>query len=511
MTDHVTGGFDGNVHAVLTTSEIYRADKAAETAGVPSLDLMKNAGREAAQVVERHYGPCPVSILAGPGNNGGDGYVIARYLAHHGWPVTVWRLGNADRLTGDAAVMAGRWTGKTRALSLKALNGAGLVVDALFGAGLTRPLSGVAEKLAHLSGDKTVPVVSIDVPSGLDGTSGEPKGVCFQAERTVSFFRKKPGHLLYPGRALCGAVHIAQIGIPDDVLNEINPALWQNHPDLWLPVWPHLAPDTHKYDRGYLLVLSGPRHQTGAARLAARAGLRAGAGVVALASPLEAADINAGHETAVMVKPFTNALGFERLAGDRRLSALVVGPGAGVTGQTRALARIALMSGHAVVLDADALSVFAGRPDDLFETISADPERPVVLTPHAGEFSRLFGQFDQPQDKSGISRKGAARSNAVIVHKGADTVIAAPDGRCVINANAPPTLATAGAGDVLAGCIGGLLSAGMPGFEAACAAVWLQGEMARGFGPGLTADDLPALLPVALAALVGAGRSAARR
>jgi hydroxyethylthiazole kinase-like uncharacterized protein yjeF len=389
--------------------------------------------------------------------------------------------------------MSERWKGARMALTPEALDGARLVVDALFGAGLSRPLEGAAAQMVEALND--LPVAAVDIPSGVSGDTGLPLGgVYVKAALTVTFFRKKPGHLLLPGHLLCGETVVADIGIPPDAANT---TLHENTPALWHFPWPRL--EGHKYSRGHCVVVSGPAHATGAARLAARAALRVGAGLVSVASPPEAVAVNAAHLTAVMLKPFEDADGLAKLLSDRRLNAVVLGPGLGVSGETRALVDAALKSGGSVVLDADALTSFHTDPEALFNRLH---ER-CVLTPHAGEFERLFpGLLDEASSKVEAARSAAARAGCVVLLKGADTVIAHPGGKAAINANAPPTLATAGAGDVLAGLIGGLLAQHMTAFDAACAGTWLHGEAANCFGPGLIAEDLPDMLPTVLAGLL---------
>jgi len=493
---------NSDILALLTTEQMYAADKAAIEGGVPGKVLMENAGRGAAEIIMARYAPCKTAILAGPGNNGGDGFVIARHLAEKGWPVTLWCLGEVAKLMGDAAEMAKLWQGETNKLSAKALEDAELVVDALFGAGLTRPMEGVAAELVEAAATKDVKIVAIDVPSGVEGTSGDVLGTAFKADLTITFFTKKPAHVLHPAKQYCGEVAVVDIGIPKSVLDEIKPTAFENNPELWQHDWPHLKPGTHKYARGHLVVLSGPKHQTGAARMAAEAGLRIGAGVVDMASPLEAVDINAAHLTAVMIKPYTDALALERLVSADRVSAVVLGPGMGVSSETRACARLVLESGKPCVLDADALTSFENMQDELFDAIKALPERDVVLTPHHGEFQKLFGAASVGEGgKIEAARKAAKTSGAIIVFKGPDTVITRPDGHTIVNTNAPPTLATAGAGDVLAGFISGLMAQGMAGFAAACAGVWLHGRTAQMFGPGLIAQDIAPTLPRVLAEL----------
>ncbi|PZF75137.1 bifunctional ADP-dependent NAD(P)H-hydrate dehydratase/NAD(P)H-hydrate epimerase [Aestuariivirga litoralis] len=467
------------MHELLTPEEMYRADTLAVAAGVPSLSLMEHAGRAVADEITRRYGARPTLVLCGPGNNGGDGFVVARILRAWGWPVRLALLGDRARLKGDAAAMAARWDGPVEAVG--AMDGAGLIVDALFGAGLSKDFP--AELAAAING-AGCPVVAVDVPSGLDGRTGQPRGACVKADVTITFFRRKPGHVLLPGRELCGAVVLADIGIPDSVLQEIRPRDSINcgiRP-------PQPAVAGHKYGRGHAVVVSGGPLSTGAARLAAEAALRAGAGLVTLSGGREALLVQASHVTAIMLSD----LDLSALLADRRKNAVCIGPAAGVGVDTRDRVETVLMSGAAAVLDADALSSFAAESERLFRLIDMVPGRPVVMTPHAGEFDRVFkGLSEAGESKIELARQAAEGSGAVVVLKGADTVIAAPDGRARVNVNAPPSLATAGSGDVLAGIVTGLLAQGMPGFEAACAAVWLHGDAASRHGPrGLTAETL---------------------
>jgi hydroxyethylthiazole kinase-like uncharacterized protein yjeF len=340
------------------------------------------------------------------------------------------------------------------------------------------------------------------LPSGISGDTGKPLDDVFvRAVLTVTFFRKKPAHLLLPGRGYCGEILLADIGLPDGALDLIRPSLFENGPALWGADYPWPQAEAHKYARGHCLVVSGPPHATGAARLAARGALRIGAGLVSVASPPESVAVNAAHLTAIMVKPFEGARGLSDLLLDKRFNAVVIGPGLGVGGETRELVREVLTAGAKIVLDADALTSFAEDPEALFNRLRPGA---VVLTPHAGEFERLFpGLLKESDSKVEAARAAAAKAGAVVLLKGNDTVIARPDGWAVINANAPATLATAGSGDVLAGLIGGLLTQGLEAGTAAAAAAWLHGDAAGRFGPGLIAEDIPEMLPESLAALRG--------
>lgn len=495
---------------LLTSEEMYVADKAAVEAGVESLTLMENAGAGVAGAIAARWPRADtVAVLCGPGNNGGDGFVVARHMAGRGYGVRLGLIGEIGRLSGDAATMAERWDGEVAPLDAALLEGADLIVDALFGAGLTRAIEGEPAKLLAAADASAVPLVAIDVPSGIDGTSGQVLGVAPRAALTVTFFRKKPGHVLAPGRFHCGEVVVVDIGIPELVLETIGPQARENGAALWRETFPFPRPEGHKYARGHAVVVSGGVAATGAARLGARAALRTGAGLVTVASPPDALSVNAAQLTAVMVARCDGAKGLAEILGDERKNAVLLGPGNGVGEATRQRVLAALESPAAVVLDADALTSFA---DDAGPLSAAIRERAagVVLTPHEGEFGRLFGDLREgrmleatgaPISKIERVRKAAAECGAVILLKGPDTVIAAPDGRAAVNTNAPAELATAGSGDVLAGIVTGLLAQKMPAFEATAAAAWLHGEAARGFGPGLIAEDLPERLPAVLADL----------
>ena len=492
MTGHPTPKDTVLLTVLLTVAEMAQADAATIAAGTPGEILMENAGAAVVREIRRRWRPRPVAVLCGPGNNGGDGFVIARLLRAQGWPVQVALLGSRGKLKGDAAINAARWDGPVAALGPRVLDDSALVVDALFGAGLARPLEGVPRTTVEAIDRRGLDCVAVDVPSGVHGDTGQVLGAAPRAALTVTFFRKKPGHLLLPGRMLAGEVVVADIGIRDEVLDRIAPRLNENRPALWLEryAWPKLA--DHKYSRGHAVILGGAK-MTGAARLAARAALRIGAGMVTVASPPEAVPIYAAYMPGVLTAPVPDPDAFAALLDDPRKNAALIGPGSGVDESTRAAALAALAAGKATVLDADALTVFQGAPEALFSAI----EGPCLMTPHEGEFRRLFPSATG-EDKVNRARAAARDSGAVVLLKGADTVVAAPDGRATINANAPADLATAGAGDVLAGLALGLMAQGMTPFDAACAAAWLHGAAAEERGPGLIAEDLPDAVPAVL-------------
>jgi len=487
------------MNELLTPEQMYEADRLTIEAGTPGIKLMENAGAACAKVIMQVCAPTPVAVVAGPGNNGGDGFVIARLLADAGWPVKLMLAGEVKKLKGDAALAAKAWKGEVLPAAPEHLKGAKVIVDALFGAGLARGIDGDLAKLVKAINKARATRIAIDVSSGIDGRTGQVRGVAVEADHTVTFFRAKPGHWLMPGREYCGEIHVENIGISPAVLKVIQPRFQLNSTAVFGKLMSQVEHSAHKYSRGSAIMVSGGPWNTGAARLAAMAALRAGAGLVTVASPAAALPVNAAHLTAIMLKQAETSGELAGILSDKRVTACGIGPAAGVGQDTRDKVLAVLDAGCAAVLDADALTSFASQSDTLFSAI-ASQKRPVILTPHEGEFSRLFKWRGQvPDSKCERAARAAEESGAVIVLKGPDTVIAAPDVRVAINANAPATLATAGSGDVLTGLCLGLLAQGMPGFEAACAAVWIHGEAANLFGgPGLIAEDLPDLIAGAL-------------
>jgi hydroxyethylthiazole kinase-like uncharacterized protein yjeF len=475
---------------ILTVAEMTAADQAAIAAGTPGPVLMERAGTAVADAVAARFPKGRVLALAGPGNNGGDAYVAARVLRARGWEVRVEAL--ADPRTEDARQARAAWEGPVAPLS-GLVQPDDILLVGLFGAGLDRPLTGEALRLARASERIRDRVVAIDLPSGLSGDLAKPVGeAAFEAALTVTFHRRKLAHVLQPGRDLCGEVVVADIG-----LGETPTGLFENTPDLWLAKFPRPATTAYKTTRGRLIVVSGEAWRTGAARLAARGALRIGAGLVTLLSPYDALAINAAHLEAVMLAPFETDQELEQAASAAEVA--VIGPAAGVNDATLANVLALARTGAALVIDADALTVFRDDPEELFIALDRDD----VLTPHPGEFERLFpGLLKGAKNKVEAAREAARRAGAVVLVKGADTVIASPDGRAAVNLNGSPWLATAGSGDVLAGFIGGLAAQGMDSFEAACAGVWIHAACGEAFGPGLISEDLPGLAPRVLADLL---------
>lgn len=479
------------------------ADAAAIAAGTSGLTLMARAGQAVADGVESMTPPgSEILVVAGPGNNGGDGFVAASLLAGRGYRVSVALLGSRERLKGDAARAAGRWTGEVVPLRDARWKRADVIIDALFGTGLARDLEGDARLAVEHMNASGRPILAVDIPSGIDSDSGEVRGAAVLADRTITFAARKPGHLLLPGRRFCGTVDLVDIGVDPQAPATTRIATFANRPVLWQGALPRPDLGWHKYERGHTLVASGGATRTGAARLAARAALRIGSGLVTVASPPEAIGVNASHLTAVMLRGCNGPEGLYGILKDERFNALVLGPALGVHAATRAMVAVAIQARRCLLLDADALTSFEGLASELHQAFHGAP---TVITPHEGEFSRLFkGHPDllDPSSKLERARRAAAYIGAVVIVKGMDTVVAAPDGRAAINENGTPYLATAGSGDTLCGIIAGLMAQHMPAFEAACAGVWIHAEAGSSFGPGLTSEDLADLLPGVLRQLI---------
>jgi hydroxyethylthiazole kinase-like uncharacterized protein yjeF len=469
------------------------ADQATIAAGTTGLVLMRRAGEAVAAAIKERWKPCKTLVLCGPGNNGGDGFIVAKALGEAGYDVAVALEGDWEALKGDAARAAAAWSGLVERLDPVRVGEVELVVDALFGAGLSKPLSGGVANALRTAEASPAPLVAIDLPSGLSGDTARPLGYAPRCDLTVTFHRRKLAHVLQPGRSLCGEVVVADIGLEARATR-----LFENGPELWRHRFPWPATNSHKHSRGQLIVISGEMWSTGAARLSARAALRIGAGVVTLMSPPDALLVNAAHLEAVMLRPFDTDVELEAAGAD--VDAAVIGPAAGVDEATVSNLFALARTGAAIVIDADAFTAFRDDPDELFSVLDRDD----VLTPHPGEFERVFpGLLKATPERVTAARQASAKAHAVLLLKGPDTVIAAPDGRCAVNMNGSPWLATAGSGDVLTGFIAGLIAQGMDSFEAACAGVWIHAEAAGLHGPGLISEDLPGLAPQVLRALRG--------
>ncbi len=488
------------MYELLTPAAMAQADQITIARGVRGVTLMERAGRAVADAL-RAVQPSRVLVLCGPGNNGGDGYVAARHLQGYGVAVTVAAAQPPSR--GDAVAAARSWSGPVSALQGLDFSAFDWVIDGLFGAGLARAPEGIYAEVIQALNQSGRPVLAIDMPSGVEGGSGAVWGEAVHAQLTVSFFRAKPGHYLYPGRGKCGELKIVDIGIAADVLSEINSPLALNVPDLWLQNWPYPAENSHKYNRGHVWVGAGGLEQGGAARLAARAALRSGAGLVTLSCPREALSAQASALQAVMVRGCDGLEDWARLLADQRRTVVVIGPGLGInpdeTPLIRAMIAQTVQAGRKLVLDAGALTAFAGEADKLKACLAhpAALAGGCVITPHEGEFARLFQaetSILELESKAERARAAAVFLNCVVVLKGADTVIASPDGRMIIQAKAPVWLATAGSGDLLAGIIAAFLAQGVRADFAASMAVYVHSLAGERGGAYLIADDLPDLL-----------------
>ena len=482
-----------NRQVLLSAAQMREAESLACLRGVSLAAMMRKAGEAVAHTVAERWKPCRTVVLCGPGNNGGDGYIAAEILRRAGWNVTVAAI-HAPSPSAEARQAAQEWQGETRSLTLEVFKDADLVVDALFGTGLTRPLTGIAAESVVFLNERKLPVLAVDLPSGVHTDSGSILGVAVQAYVTVSFFRKKRAHILRPAASCCGDIVVADIGIPEDVLKDVDIETAQNNKDLWIHLIPVPQAEDHKYTKGHALVYGGAV-MTGAGRLAARAAQRVGAGLVTLAVPEEAVSLYASALESVIVRAAPTSETWRALAKDPKRNVLLIGPGMGLEAAYKDFVLEVLATRKPCVLDADALTIFAEDPLVLFNALHPD----VVLTPHEGEFARLFGSFiDGSADKLTRTRQAAARTGCVVLLKGAETMMAHPDGKAVINTNAPPWLATAGSGDVLAGMIAGLCAQKIPVFEAAAASAWMHGRSADAYGPGMIAEDIVAGIPSVL-------------
>lgn len=483
---------------IISIAEMRTLDAASAEAGTATRALMENAGSAVATAVMARFAPQPTAVLCGPGANGGDGWVAARVLRDAGWPVWVESLVPREALSGDTADAASGFRGRVSTLRTGETS-AELFIDALFGAGLSKPLEGdvavLAKRLAKAQ------VVAVDVPSGLQGDTAKPLGEhCFDAALTVTFMRKKLAHVLMPGRALCGEVVVADIGVPDAALAGLSSNTFENSPALWR--LPRPAIEAHKHARGHAMVASGGRARSGAGRLAARAALRIGAGLVTVLCPAESVAENAAQLTAIMLLEVGDANAWT--AALKSADAFVIGPAFGLTTSHRETltALLAQEARAPFVLDADALTLLGPLQRALL------PKD--VMTPHRGEFERLFpDMYKSYESKVEAARAAAAKAGCTLLLKGPDTVIVAPDGKAVVNTTGSPYLATAGSGDVLAGMIAGLIAQGMSGFDAAAAGAWMHGRIGEALGAGQIAEDQVEFLPVVLKDLLAEEENAA--
>ena len=464
---------------ILTAEQMYQADKETVAKIMPEIQLMENAGFAAACQIARNYRKCPVLILCGTGNNGGDGFVAARILAQWGWPVEVAMTGTEEKMSPSARFNAKRFHGTKHQLSFKRLaklakNG-GLVVDSIFGIGLSRPVQSDIADFFNALNESRLPCVAMDIPSGVHADTGEIMGAAPMCEMTVTFCRPKIGHYLYPGKEYAGRLAVCPIGIPDDIVRKTGASFYENTPELFSI--PEATPYSHKYSRGAVLIRCG--RMIGAARLAAMASRRVGAGLTSISCSSAAYSVLAADTAGTVLQTADTTEEFADQINSGKISAAVIGMGADEDEQTKSLLHLIAASGKPFVADAGALPFIKSLKNRSL----------AVITPHAGEFTRLFPDL-KGKDKLQQALTAAKALECTVVLKGADTVIAAPNGKAAVNATTCFDLATAGSGDVLDGIIGAMLAKGLPPFEAACAGVRLHSDAAEKAGKNLIAEDI---------------------
>ncbi|MEM6912511.1 MAG: NAD(P)H-hydrate dehydratase [Pseudomonadota bacterium] len=475
---------------LLTPVAMAAADQRTIDSGTARGTLIARAARAAFRVLRAQFTRRPVTVLCGPGQNGEDGWMLAALLADAGWPLEIIDLGGGLQIDDAAPEGLASYVRPSGVFDPAPTS---LVVDAVLGAGLARPVTGEIAHVFEKLNKAEVQVLAIDLPSGIDGATGEARGQAVEADVTVTFHRLKPGHLLGDGADHAGRIFLCDIGIAPEA--EDMTAVW-NAPCLWKDGLRGNTRETHKYARGHVCVIGGPGLQGGAARLSARAASVSGAGAVTYLSPLSGAEFAAASFDAVMVKPLGDREALDAFLKER-VGAVVLGPGMGHADKAEIVVETVLETKLPCVLDADALTLYEGRTEEFFDRLHGD----CVLTPHEGEFSRLFP--DLKGDKRIRTEKAAELSGATVLLKGSTTVIAKTGKPTVISSHGGPELATAGSGDVLAGLIGGFLAKGMTPVKAAAAGAWVHADAARGASPSLNADHLPARIVSVMDALTG--------
>lgn len=486
---------------ILTSAEMKQADLAAIESGTPAMTLIRSAAAGLAQVIRSNMPAGRVLFLCGKGNNGADGFIAAEMLRAKGWNIRVACLVKPKELKEDATRCAKAFNGEIESLNSNlSVHSTDLVIDAIFGTGFEGELPPELVILFDKIRSKKIPVIAVDVPSGMNATTGDIAEGTLKPAMTVVFCRKKIAHVLQPARSFCGRQQLVAVPIADTDIAALGTQTFENDPALWLNDFPFPQAQMHKYDRGHVVVYGGA-DRTGAACLAAYAAQRSGTGVVSITAPsADAGLVYKLYRASMMVDTWQTADEFKALLRDERKNTVLIGPGAGTDEKTKGAVLVALDFNKTLVLDADALTAFKDDPAALFKKLS--PRH--ILTPHEGEFARLFG--DLPGSKLERARAAAKTAHAIVILKGSDTVIAAPDGTAVINTNAPPILAIAGAGDVLAGLVAGFAAQGMSSFMASIAGVWLHGAAAKSHGAGLTAEDIINIIPQTLKSLFASAR-----
>ena len=464
---------------ILTADQNYRADKTTHAKIMPETQLMENAGFAAACEIMKNYHKTPVLVLCGTGNNGGDGFVTARILQQWGWPVEVALIGPEEKLPPVARRNAEKFHGFKHQLSFKRLKRleqtGGLIVDAVFGIGLSKPIQNDVADFFHAVNESGLPCIALDIPSGVQADTGEILGTALYCDMTVTFCRPKIGHFLYPGKERVGRLVVCPIGIPDSIVAKTEPMIFENTPELF--TIPETTPYDHKYSRGALLIRAGK--MTGAARLATLAGRRSGIGLSVISCTTESYPVFAADLPGAVIQSADTPEEFASLINNPKTTAAVIGMGAVNDEHTKEFLHLIAEAGLPFVADAGALPFIK----------SAKKRSNAVITPHAGEFARLFPELAE-QNRLTQAMTAADILGCTVVLKGADTIIASANGKAAINATDCFDLATAGSGDVLDGIIGAMLAKGLPPFEAACAGVWLHSRAAEKAGNNLIAEDI---------------------
>lgn len=477
---------------IFTAANVKEADEMSEKLGTPAIVLMNNAGRKVAELTEKiiKQKKCgdAIYVICGAGNNGGDGLVAAKYLKNKGYDIRVGLVGDFRKITPltqnalESAVSAGI---EAETFDKEYLLQSDVVIDAIFGVGLKRDIEGeIADVIKEINNSKSLKI-AVDIPSGVCADTGSIKSVAVNADATVTFQNPKLGNLLLPGKENCGELFIEDIGIPEEVVDLIESIYLLNTPELWQHLLPKPKLSDHKYTKGHVVVIGGDIESTGAAKLASEAALRTGSGLVTIACDAESLPIYATSLKSVMAKKVKDPELLEKFISERKVNTVIIGPGSGNDLYSALRVTTCLDAGLRCIIDADVFTNFKNKPQDLVKALKKNKN--CVLTPHEGEFKRVFKLEGNKVERASQAAKSC---DNVVVLKGNDTVIAAPDGRIVINNNAPTYLATAGSGDVLSGIIGGLLAQGMPLFEAACAGVYLHSETANKLGKGMIAEDI---------------------
>ena len=478
---------------ILSNKEMAKADLLTIESGISSLDLMFNAGKKVFNNLPVQRGKRAL-FICGPGNNGGDGYVAADLLLKQGMEIDIYCPISKAKESNDNLHYKQKLNKSLFVSKIRSLSNYCYVVDALFGTGLSRTMSNDLSSLVSKINQSKLDVFSVDIPSGINGDTSAVLGEAFKASKTITFFNKKKCHYLYPGKKYCGEIVVEDIGIKKNVLDKIMPNIKKNDPSLWIKNFPFPVSSDHKYSRGMLVINTGPQFQTGAARLAGRSAMRVGAGAVTMVCDEETAKILEPQISVELLSVIKEKNDFQKLLKDKRVSSVLVGPGNGVNDETKARVLMALAFVDHCVIDADAITCFENNPEELF--IDTYPH--TILTPHEGEFKRLFGEgIALMEDKVLKCVEAAKLAGSIVLLKGADTVIADPEGNVVINASEAPYLATAGSGDVLAGIIASLVGDNkMNAFDAACAGAYIHSKLGEMIGPGLIAEDLIDNIPL---------------